>query len=229
MGPIQLVVFDMAGTTIEDKDGVVLKCLVETAQTYELPGTPDELNLLMGMNKREVFGMLATRLYPEDTARVHSLADEALADFIARMRAAYETHLAPMPGAEETFAYLRERGIKIATDTGFDSTIGGLIMERLNWLGRLVDLAVYSSDVSRGRPAPYMIFRAMEQLDVLDVRQVMKLGDSPADLEEGTNAGCGEVIGVLSGSHTATTLGAYRHTRLIQSVADLPTLFERAD
>lgn len=229
MGPIQLVVFDLAGTTIEDKGGVVLQCLVETAQAYELPGTQEELNLLMGMNKREVFGMLAAQLYPENEARANSLADEALANFIGRMHAAYDAHLLPIPGAEETFAYLRKRGIKIATDTGFDSTIGGLIMERLNWPGRLIDLAVFSTDVSRGRPAPYMIYRSMELLDVQDVGKVMKLGDSPADLEEGTNAGCGEVIGVLSGAHTATTLGAYRHTRLIQSVADLPALFERQD
>lgn len=229
MGPIQLVIFDLAGTTIEDEGGVVLKGLVETARAYEFPGTLDELNALMGMNKREVFGMLAAHIYPDDEARINRLADEALADFIARMRAAYEAHLAPIPGAEETFVYLRKRGIKIATDTGFDATISGLIMERLNWPGRLIDLSVCSSDVSRGRPAPYMIFRAMEQLNVLDVRQVMKLGDSPADLEEGTNAGCGEVIGVLSGAHTATTLGTYRHTRLLQSVAELPTLFERAD
>jgi phosphonatase-like hydrolase len=227
MGPIQLVVFDLAGTTIEDEGGMVLQSLVETAQAYELPGTPEKLNALMGMNKREVFGMLTAQLYPANEARANSLADEALANFIGRMRAAYEAHLAPMSGAEETFAYLRERGIKIATDTGFDATIGSLIMERLNWPGRLIDLAVFSSDVSRGRPAPYMIYRAMEKLAVLDVRKVMKLGDSPADLEEGTNAGCGEVIGVLSGAHTATTLGAYRHTRLIQSVADLPALFEQ--
>lgn len=229
MGPIQLVVFDMAGTTIEDKGGVVLNALVETARHYELPGTPEELNALMGMNKREVFGMLAAQLYPTDETRAERLADTALVDFVSRMRAAYEAYLAPMPGAEDTFAYLRGRGIKIATDTGFDSTIGGLIMERLDWPGRLIDLAIYSSDVSLGRPAPYMIFRAMERLGVLDVRRVMKLGDSPADLEEGINAGCGEVIGVLSGAHTATTLGAYRHTRLIGSVADLPALFDHAE
>ena len=227
LGPIQLVVFDMAGTTVEDTGGVVLNSLVETVQAYELPGTPDELNALMGMNKREVFGMLAAQHYPDDQAKADRLADEALEDFVARMRAAYDAYLAPMPGAEETFAYLRARGIKVATDTGFDATIGGLILERLNWSNRLIDLAVFSTDVSRGRPAPYMIFHAMEKLGVLDVRQVMKLGDSPADLEEGTNAGCGEVIGVLSGAHTAQTLGALRHTRLIPSVADLPALFER--
>jgi len=225
MGPIQLVVFDLAGTTIEDKGAVVLSSLVDTAERYAMPGSPDELNALMGMNKREVFGLLTAQMYPDDKARQDVLAEEALADFILRMRAAYENYLAPVPGAEETFAFLRARGIKIATDTGFDATIGGLVMERLQWPGRLIDLAVYSTDVSRGRPAPYMIYHAMEQLGILDVRQVMKIGDSPADLEEGTNAGCGEVIGVLSGAHTATTLGAVRHTRLLQSVADLPALF----
>ena len=225
MGPIQLVVFDLAGTTIDDDGGVVLNCLVETVRIHDLPGTPDELNALMGMNKLEVFRMLAARRDPSGSANIDELAQEALATFVARMSAAYERHLAPLPGAEEVFAFLRARGIKIAIDTGFDATVGGLIMQRLAWPERLIDVAVFSSDVSRGRPAPYMIFRAMELLDVQDVHQVMKIGDTPSDLEEGFNAGCGEVIGVLSGAHTATTLGAYRHTRLLPSVADLPALF----
>ena len=224
MGPIQLVVFDLAGTTVEDK-GVVLQCLVESATAYRLPGTPEELNALMGMNKREVFGMLAQRLYPAEPAVAERLAEDALADFNARMRMIYQQQAAAVAGAEETFAFLRSRGIKIATDTGFDAQLGGVIMERLDWPGRLIDLAVYSSDVKQGRPAPYMIFHAMEQLGIHDVHQVMKLGDSPADLLEGFHAGCGEVIGVLSGAHTAETLSPYPHTRLIQSVADVPSLF----
>ncbi len=225
MGPIELVVFDMAGTTIED-NGMVLTCLVDTVRSHDLPGEPKELNNLMGMNKREVFAMLAARRYPGDSAHAERVADEALTTFIEHMKAAYDKQLTPIPGAEATFAFLRERGIKIATDTGFDATIGGLIIDRLNWLGRFVDTAIFSTDVSLGRPAPYMIYRAMERLGVLDVHKVMKLGDSPSDLEEGYNAGCGEVIGVLSGAHTAETLGSYRHTRLIKSVADLPSLFE---
>lgn len=224
MGPIQLVVFDLAGTTIDDH-GMVLQCLLETVRAYDLPSTPEELNNLMGLNKREVLGMLAGRLYSPASPEAEQLADKALDSFVERMSAAYERYLVPIPGAEETFAFLRARGIKIATDTGFDSTIGGLIMDRLKWPGRLIDIAITSSEVPRGRPAPYMIFHIMEHLGILDVRQVMKVGDSPADMEEGFNAGCGEVVGVLSGSHTAATLGSYRHTRLIESVADLPALF----
>jgi hypothetical protein len=54
----------------------------------------------------------------------------------------------------------------------------------------------------------------------------MKIGYSPSDLEEVYNAGCGEVIGVLSGAHTVATLGPMYHTRLLNSVVDLPSLFE---
>ena len=179
----------------------------------------------MGMNKHEVFEILVKRKNPGGSVDVDILADEALATFVTRVSASYKRHLAPIPGAEDTFNFLRARGIKVAVDTGFDSSICGLIMKRLNWPGRLVDIVVCSSDVLRGRPAPYMIFKAMQHLDILDVHQVMKIGDSPADLEEGYNAGCGEVIGVLSGAHTAVTLGPCRHTRLLPSVADLPALF----
>ncbi|EFH88307.1 phosphonatase-like hydrolase [Ktedonobacter racemifer] len=227
MGSIQLVVFDMAGTTIDDSGNKVLTALVEAARIHDLPGTPDELNKLMGMNKREVFTLLAEQLLDRDSEQVSQLAEAALATFVERMRAAYSQNVKAIPGTEETFAFLRERGVKIALDTGFDSVIGGLILEQLGWLDGVVDCAIFSSDVSRGRPAPYMIFRAMEQLDVQDVRQVMKIGDSPADLDEGMNAGCGEVIGVLSGAHTAESLGRYRHTRLLPSVADLPALFNQ--
>jgi phosphonatase-like hydrolase len=224
MGPIQLVVFDLAGTTIDDR-GMVLECFVETVRAFDLSSTPEELNDLMGLNKREVLGMLAGRRYTPGSPEAELLAHKALAQFIERMSKAYDRHLAPIPGAEETFAFLRARDIKIATDTGFDTTISSLIMQRLKWPGRLIDMAITSSEVPRGRPAPYMIFQVMEQLGILDVHKVMKVGDSPADLEEGFNAGCGEIVGVLSGAHTAVTLGSYYHTRLIQSVADLPALF----
>jgi phosphonatase-like hydrolase len=225
MGPIQLVVFDMAGTTIDDTGNRVLTCLIETARVHALPGTSEELNALMGMNKREVFELLAAQRFSPTSSETQPLAREALATFIRLMKDAYSQHVSAIPGAEETFTFLKERGIRVALDTGFEAEVGGIILEHLNWLGRFVDAAIFSSDVSRGRPAPYMIFRAMEQLDVQDVRQVMKLGDSPSDMDEGSNAGCGEVIGVLSGAHTAVTLGKFRHTRIIQSVADLPGLF----
>ena len=118
MGPIQLVVFDLAGTTVDDH-GMVLECFIETVHAYDLPSTPEELNALMGLNKREVLGMLAGRRYSPGSPEAEQLADKALAHFIEQMSAAYDRHLAPIPGAEKTFAFLRARDIKIATDIIF--------------------------------------------------------------------------------------------------------------
>src|SRR5215831_4194624 len=98
MGPIQLVVFDLAGTTVDDR-GMVLDCFVETARAYDLPSTAEELNDKMGLNKREVFGMLAGRLYSQGSPEAEQLADRAMANFVERMSSAYEHNLAPMPGA----------------------------------------------------------------------------------------------------------------------------------
>ncbi|GHO65139.1 hypothetical protein KSC_040310 [Ktedonobacter sp. SOSP1-52] len=64
------------------------------------------------------------------------------------------TPRAAIPGTEETFVFLRERGVKIVLDTGFDSVIGGLILEQLGWLNGVIDCAIFSSDVSRGVPRP---------------------------------------------------------------------------
>jgi phosphoglycolate phosphatase-like HAD superfamily hydrolase len=52
------------------------------------------------------------------------------------------------------------------------------------------------------------------------------IGDTPLDLEAGSHARAGWVVGVLSGAHGIETLGATRHTHLLPSVAQLPALFE---
>jgi phosphoglycolate phosphatase-like HAD superfamily hydrolase len=83
---------------------------------------------------------------------------------------------------------------------------------------------VCTEDVPRGRPAPYMIFRAMEATGVVDVAEVLVAGDTARDLESGTNAGAGMVVGVLTGGQPAATLGAVRHTHIVPGVADIPAL-----
>jgi phosphoglycolate phosphatase-like HAD superfamily hydrolase len=45
-----------------------------------------------------------------------------------------------------------------------------------------------------------MVHRLMEQSGIHDVACVAKVGDTVNDIEEGKNAGCGLVVGVLSGA-----------------------------
>jgi phosphoglycolate phosphatase-like HAD superfamily hydrolase len=100
-----------------------------------------------------------------------------------------------------------------------------MILETAGWLDTFA-ANISSSDVPMGRPAPYMIFRAMESTGVTGVHEVVNVGDTPLDLRAGTNAGVREVIGVLSGLHGKERLQREPHTALLPSVAELPELIE---
>ncbi len=102
-------------------------------------------------------------------------------------------------------------------------------MDGLGWVRNgLVDISVDVEHIPGeiGRPAPFMIFYAMTRLDVQSVHEVIKIGDTPADMLEGRNAGCRGVVGVMSGPRPVTAWGKYWHTHVIPSVKELPELIE---
>jgi len=69
-----------------------------------------------------------------------------------------------------------------------------------------------------------MLFHAMESARVNSVAEVMAVGDTPLDLQAGTNAGLRAVVGVLSGASSAELLQREPHTHILPSVANLPAL-----
>merc|ERR1712046_327569 len=98
--------------------------------------------------------------------------------------------------------------------------MGGLVKKMQ--FDKIVDGWISSYDVPEGRPFPYMIHRLMERLKIEDVRRVAKVGDSARDMEEGRNAGCGLVVGVLSGADGAEELFAAGADVVANVVTDLP-------
>ena len=71
-----------------------------------------------------------------------------------------------------------------------------------------------------------MIFRAMETAGIDDVRQVVNVGDTPFDLQAGSNAGVRGVVGVLTGFHGKDRLEREPHTHILPTIAELPLLLE---
>ena len=146
--------------------------------------------------------------------------------FRSELQRLYGQRINPIKGAAETFAWCRERGILMATTTGFYREVSDLILDKTGWRD-LFAAHVSSSDVRQGRPAPYMIFRAMEASGVQDVREVINIGDTPLDLQAGSNAGVRGVVGVTTGAHDREELQREPHTHILESVAELPALIER--
>jgi len=134
----------------------------------------------------------------------------------------------PVAGADTTFRSLRERGVRIALNTGFDRETTAMLLEVLGWGGEFFDAVVCGDDVAHGRPAPYLIFRAMESVGRVHVHRVANVGDTALDLHAGHNAGVRWNVGVLSGAHQRAQLEDAPHTHLLRSVAELPGLWDMA-
>ncbi|MCS6775389.1 MAG: phosphonatase-like hydrolase [Chloroherpetonaceae bacterium] len=222
----ELVVLDMAGTTIHDGDAVN-RCLSDALHAEGVTVHRDEVNAYMGLPKpvaiQRLLEQRAENAHRERVMRIH-------ADFQARMIDHYRhsPEVRPVAGTEDALRQLKTAGIRVALDTGFDRQIADVILRRLQWGPELLDTTVTSDEVPRGRPHPDLILTAMHRTGVTDPRRVAKVGDTPADLQEGHAAGCGWVIGVTGGSHTCAELEPYPHTHLIHSVAELPEILIRS-
>jgi phosphonatase-like hydrolase len=219
--PLKLAILDVGGTIVEER-GDVPEALGSAFSKQGLTVTPAEINDWRGASKREIvrhFVDLRTKLADHEKTR---LVETIYAEFSTSIISSYKT-VKPIAGAEEAFRALRERGLLLATSTGFDRPITVSIMKRLGWEQYFVAM-ITSDDVRHGRPSPYMLFHAMEAAHVDSVDQVIAVGDTPLDLQAGTNAGFRGVIGVLSGVGNVKTMTPEPHTELIESVAGLPAL-----
>lgn len=238
MAKVSMVMFDLSGTTVEDDMGV-RDCLYQAAVEHKLETSPDEILYHMGTNKIHLYQFLIARrggrqidIREFESAKDPSTLDEALkiySTYTELMVAHYRAKTREVPGAADAFRWCHEHGIKVATDTGFHRIVVEAIMDGLGWVrDGLVDVAVDVNHIPGeiGRPAPFMIFYAMAELNVQSVHEVVKVGDTPADMLEGHNAGCRGVVGVLSGPRPVAAWGKFRHTHVISSVADLPELIE---
>ena len=132
----------------------------------------------------------------------------------------------PIPGVPEALAKLRGEGVRVALTTGFARDVAEPLLANIGWAegGDLIDAVVCVDEVAAGRPAPYLIFRAMERTGTISVDRVLAAGDTIVDLEAATNAGVAAAVGVGTGKLGLDALAGHPHTHLLASVADLPAL-----
>ena len=222
---IQLVVFDMAGTTVRDDDAVNT-CLREALAAH-VPVSREDVNTVMGLPKPVAIRDLLQTKEKTGVQVTPELVNTIHEDFLGRMLRFYRTspNVEPMPHTLEAFDQLKQAGVRLALDTGFSRPIANAILERLGWDGdSLLSATVTSDEVRRGRPHADLLLRAMELSGVGDPKAVAKVGDTPSDLLEGTAAGCALVVGVTNGTHTREQLAVHPHTHLIGSLRELPAL-----
>ena len=217
---IKLLVCDMAGTTVNE-GGLVYKTLYETIKGYDIYIKPEDMKNWYGVNKTEVLQHFINtdNEYKDNEAILPQMLDS----FKKNLKKKYfeDKSIKLMdPGLPDLFNSFRERGIKIALNTGYSVDIQEALIENLN-MRNFIDGYISSESVPHGRPEPFMIQELMNRFNITNSKEVIKIGDSINDILEGKNAGCASSLGVLSGAETKENLIKNGADSVLNSVMDL--------
>lgn len=218
---VELVVFDMAGTTVRD-DGLVERAFALAADRTGITSSDEQreealdyVRETMGQSKIEVFRALTG---DEDAAvRANEAFEAAYSELVASVG------VEAIPGAVEVMRELREGGVKVVLTTGFSRVTLDALLDALDWHD-VADLTLSPADAGRGRPFPDLPLTALLRSGSTSVGSMVVVGDTASDMLSGVNSGAGLVVGVLSGAHDEDALEQAGADAVITSVADLPEL-----
>ena len=214
MTDVELICFDMAGTTVLD-NGLVLDAFRRTIEDLNI--SPDDAESAeayvietMGQSKIEVF----TALFGDRA----TLANEAFErNFV---ESAHVYGVSEIPGARSTIVTLRDVGLQVALTTGFSPSTREALIDVLGW-DDLFEFRVSPADAGRGRPAPDMLWWCALKARITAASSLMVVGDTASDMVAGRRAGAGYCVGVLSGNDDQARLIANGAHDVIDSVVDL--------
>ena len=219
----KLLVFDMAGTIVKEY-GLVYKTLHETLNTFNMNVTEDEIKNMAGANKHEVINHYVAQ-YSKHPVNNSTLNSIIIDKFETNLKYKYQNKDAISlidPELKTHFENIRLSGYKIGLNTGYSRDLQSIIINNLE-LQNSIDACISSEDVSSGRPYPFMIFNLMNQLNIKNSDEVVKIGDTVNDILEGLNAKC-DTIGVLTGANNEDELFKAGANYVLDSVMDIEVL-----
>lgn len=224
---IKTVIFDWAGTTVDYGSCAPVVAFKKAFNRAGITILDSEIRRNMGIAKwdhinkimeipriedqwKEIYHRLPNN---EDRENVYGLFQEAL---IKHLKDSTELK----PGMLEAFNYLTEHNIRVATTTGYTLEMMNIVRSKASKMGYLPELVVTSEDVSgQGRPSPAMIKNILSQFSIINLRSVLKIGDTISDIQEGKNAGV-ITVGVIEGS-SLMGLSEVEFNKLIEEEKEL--------
>ncbi len=211
---LQLVIFDIAGTSVRD-DGFVERAFLSVSQHHQLGLNAAWIKPRMGVHKLAV---MHEALEHSSTTK-DTTPEQLAAEFEQAIDREVQSGNAPaMPGFLELFNDLRNAGVKVAFTTGFSRTTAETV---LKGAGIRYDTLVASDEVTIGRPAPDIVLEAMRRAGVEETSRIAVIGDTPNDLGSAMNAAAALAIGVGHGTHRLEDLADHPHTHLAANMIAL--------
>jgi len=231
LGPVKAIIVDMAGTIIDYGSCAPAGVFKELFHNYGIEITYEQSREPMGMQKRDhihkILEMKAVsdkwkqkygKIWTEDDV------DSMYKDFIPMQISSLPRYNNMIKGVKESLEIAQSQGIKIGATTGYNTEMTNIVADAIKNQGFGLDSVICASDVPQGRPAPWMIFRTMQELNIFPSEAVVNFGDTIPDIESALNAGVWSV-GVAK---TGNTIGLSENDVSDLSKDDLTALLQKA-
>lgn len=196
--------FDFDMTLIDSSDAMLRSFELLCSRFKKPPVTRERLMEVIGLHDEDFW-----------RASVGGLTDEMLDYYVTECAPGEPARFRAMEGAAELLADLKNRGVKLALATNRGQVDDVL---RATGLDRFLDCAVTSGMVSRPKPAPDILLRALELLGV-GADEAVYVGDTDIDIRAGRAAGLPVVA--LTTSMSRERLAAFEPWKVCDSWAEV--------
>jgi phosphonoacetaldehyde hydrolase len=206
-GKLKAAVVDWAGTVVDFGCHAPVASFVAAFEGVGITVTIAEARAPMGQAKwnhiRAIIDqprVAAAWLARHGRAATKADVDAIYERFVPLQTAMVARHAELIPGALDTIAAMRARGLKLGSTTGYPRVVMEVVIERARAQGFTLDCVISSDDVPLGRPSPFPALKALAELAVYPVEAAVKIGDTVVDIEEGLNGGMWSVGLAVSGN-----------------------------
>ena len=197
-GKIKAMVLDWSGTLA---DAYVIAPAVVFVEVFKSQGVEISMEEARGpMGLRKDIHIKKLTEDPVIAARWEKIkgtpptqadVDAMFAEFVPAQLACLPKYTALLPGVKDAVNGLQAQGIKIGVSTGFTRVMVDVLLKDVIAQGIVPDATVAGDEVTNGaRPAPHMVFKNLDLMDISDVKSVVKCDDTVSGIGEALNAGC---------------------------------------
>ena len=212
----EAILFDLDGTLIDTIE-LILRSARHAFDGWHR-GAPSDAQWIQGIGTPLV-----------DQLRLFTGDDVELGQLLTRYRDYQRQHHDRLtrcyPDVPGVVARLAAEGYRLAIVTSKASAIAHQSLDFVGLDGYFETIIGYD-DTTRHKPEPDPVLAALSRLGV-EPRDAVFVGDSPHDIKAGAAAGV-VTVAALWGAFDRETLDATRPDHLIECMADLPGLLERA-
>ncbi len=212
---IKAVLFNFLGTTVKEKDScVITNCLYRAFADHGFYFNNEFFNSVKRKDKLVVIKEVLHRFNLP-----LSMADTIYGSFKKNIISNIE-NFSSVDDSRIVFCHLLRRGILTGIGTGLSREIFDIIFTHLGWSKRTFSYIGCFNEIAKNDHEFNVICDMMSIFRIGSSKEILKVGDTVADIREGKKAGCLTAV-VLSGAQVKNELIEEMPDFILGSLSDL--------